>query len=310
LFILLIGFQNAGIVVSDMNTMVTMGNLREAAPALALIGVALTIVLMLKKVKGALLIGIFATWILGIGAQLIDWYIVNPAAGAYDLIPNAIVSAPPSLKPTFGIFLEGFKDVFTSMDGFLQFLTVMLAFLFVDIFDTVGTLAGVASKAKMLDAKGELPRADDALLADAISSVTGAALGTSTVTTYIESAAGVQEGGRTGLTALVTAFFFLISLLFSPVFLTIPGFATATALIVVGILMMEPIGNLKLENLEELIPLGITIIAMPVFYSISHGLAVGFISYVIVKIAVRKFKEISILMWVLAAVFLVQMIIH
>lgn len=308
LFIIFIGLKNAGIVIADQATLVALGNLRSAAPAIALIGIFLTIILMLKKVKGSLLIGIMATWILGIFAQLLGWYQIDPDIGALSLIPTAIVSAPPSLAPTFGIFIDGFKTIFTEPTGFLTFLSVTITFLFVDMFDTVGTLAGVASKAKMLNEKGELEKSSEALLADAIGTVSGAILGTSTVTTYIESAAGVQEGGRTGLTGIVTAFFFLISLFLAPLFLTIPGFATATALVVVGILMIEPIGKLKFENLEELIPMGITIITMPLFYSISHGLAFGFITYVVVKATVRKFDDISPLMWVLAAIFLVQSI--
>ena len=309
LFIIFIGLQNAGVVVADGATLVTMGGITSAAPALALIGVFITIVLLLKRVKGALLIGILATWIFGISAQLLGWYVINPEVGAYDLIPDALVSLPPSLAPTFGMCFEGLKDIFTSADGIFSFATVVLTFLFVDVFDTVGTLAGVASKAKMLDEKGELEKANQALLADAIGTTTGAILGTSTITCYIESAAGVQEGGRTGLTSLVTAFFFLISLLLSPIFLTIPAFATATALVVVGILMIEPIGNLKFDDLEDLIPLGITVISMPLFYSISTGLSLGFISYVLVKAAAGKFKEVNLLMWILTILFVVQLIL-
>ena len=309
IFILFIGLKNAGVVVKDSETYVTMGSLQGAAPALCLIGVVFTIFLLMKKVKGALLIGIIATWLVGILAQLFGWYNVDPAAGAYDLVPGALVSLPPSLAPTWLLFWEGFREIFTTTNGFFTFLSVTFTFLFIDIFDTVGTLAGLASKAKMLDAQGRLEKSDEALLADALSTSLGAALGTSTTTTYIESASGVQEGGRTGLTAMVVAGFFAISLLFSPIFLTIPAFATATALVIVGVLMLEPIGNLKLDSLEDLIPLGITIVTMPLFFSISHGLAFGFISYVIVKVAAGKFKDISILMWVLAILFLLQMVL-
>lgn len=309
LFILFIGLKNAGVVVAHGSTYVEMGSLKLAAPALALLGVVFTMVLMIKKVKGALLIGIIVTWLAGIVAQLFGWYQIDIAAEAYDLIPNEVISLPPSLAPTWLIFIEGFKEVFISTSGFLTFLSVTFTFLFVDLFDTVGTLAGLASKAKMLDAQGKLDKSDEALLADAISTSLGAAIGTSTTTTYIESASGIQEGGRTGLTAMVVAGFFALSLLFSPVFLTIPAFATATALVVVGVLMLEPIGNLKLDSLEDLIPLGITMITMPLFFSISHGLAFGFISYVIVKAAAGKFKEISVLMWILAILFLLQMVL-
>ncbi|MCL2718055.1 MAG: NCS2 family permease [Lachnospiraceae bacterium] len=309
LFILFIGLKNAGVVIADGATFVTMGSLKNAAPALCLIGVVFTIILMLKKVKGALLIGIVATWLLGIMAQLFGWYQVDVTSGAYDLVPNSFIDLPPSLAPTWLLFIEGFKEVFNTANGFFTFLSVTLTFLFIDIFDTVGTLAGLASKAKMLDAQGRLEKSDEALLADALSTSLGAALGTSTTTTYIESASGVQEGGRTGLTAMVVAGFFAISLFFAPIFLTIPAFATATALVVVGVLMLEPIGNLKLDSLEDLIPLGITIVTMPLFFSISHGLAFGFISYVVVKAAAGKFKDISILMWILAILFLLQMVL-
>ena len=190
----------------------------------------------------------------------------------------------------------------------MTFLSVMFTFLFVDIFDTLGFLAGIATKAKMLNEKGELEDADQALLADAIGTTVGAILGTSTVTTYLESAAGIQEGGRTGLTSIVTAAFFLLALFFSPLFLTIPGFATAAALVVVGILMIEPIMHLKLDSFEDSIPLGLTMITMPLFYSISHGLAFGMISYVVVKLAVGKAKEVSPLLWTLSIIFLLQMI--
>ena len=309
LFIIFIGMQNAGVVVGNPATLVEMGSLSSAAPAIALIGVIITIVLLVRKVKGALLIGIVATWIIGIIAQLAGWYQVNPAVGSYDLLPSALVSVPPSLAATIGLCFKGLAEVFTDANTVLAFLSVTFTFLFVDIFDTLGTLAGVASKARMLNEKGELEKADQALFADSIGTTVGAILGTSTVTTYIESAAGVQEGGRSGLTAIVTSIFFLLSLFLSPIFLTIPGFATAAALVVVGVLMIEPIRGIKFESLEELIPLGMTVIAMPVFYSISHGLAFGMISYVIVKAAAGKFKEISVLTWILAVIFLLQMIL-
>ena len=308
LFIVFIGLKNAGVVVADGATFVALGSLRGAAPAIALIGVIITVFLLLKRVKGALLIGIIITWAIGIIAQLAGWYVIDPVIGHFDLIPESFVAAPPSLAPTFGKLFEGFKAIFVDANSVFSFLSVMIAFLFVDIFDTVGTLAGVASKANMLNDKGELEGVDNALLSDSIATTVGAVLGTSTVTTYIESAAGVQEGGRTGLTSMITALLFLISLFLAPIFLTIPGFATATALIVVGLLMVEPIKNMKLDNLEELIPLGITIAAMPLFYSISTGLAFGFISFIVVKLATRKVKEISVLMWILTLIFLLQLI--
>ncbi len=308
LFIVFIGFKNAGVVVGDPATFVAMGDVKQAAPALALIGIAITIFLLIKKVKAALLIGIVITWVLGIIAQVSGWYIIDFEAGLFPLIPESLVSLPPSLAPTLGICFSGFQEAFSSGENIMAFLTVTFAFFFVDVFDTLGTLSGVASKAKMLDKYGKLEKSDQALLADAVATSVGAVLGTSTTTTYIESAAGVQEGGRTGLTAMVTAAFFALSLLFSPIFLTIPAFATATALVVVGLLMMEPIMHLKLDNLEELLPLGVTVITMPLFYSISHGLIFGFLTYVIVKISAGKFKEISPLMWFISLLFLVQII--
>jgi len=310
MFIIFIGLQNAGVVLGNPATMVAMGKLTDAAPALCVVGVFLTIMLLLKKVKGALLIGIFATWFLGIVAYLAGWYVVDFDAGLYPVIPDvaSLISLPPSLAPTFGIFIDGFKEIFVDTSSVLSFLTVMITFLLVDLFDTLGTLAGVASKAKMLDKDGNLPKADQALLADAIATSAGAVLGTSTTTTYIESAAGVQEGGRSGLTGIVVAILFALSLFFSGIFLAIPAFATATALVVVGILMLEPLAGLKLDDLEVAIPTGVTIITMPLFYSISHGLAFGFISYVVVKIALGKFKEINILMWVMTAIFIAQLV--
>ncbi|MCL2046595.1 MAG: NCS2 family permease [Oscillospiraceae bacterium] len=310
LFIMFIGLANAGVVVADPATLVTIGNLKQPAVAIALIGVVVIIVLLARKVKGALLIGILISWLIGIIAQFTGWYQIDPAAGAYNLLPTAVVSAPPSLASTFGLCFSGIKEAFSGTTSFLTFFSVMFTFLFVDIFDTLGFLAGIATKAKMLNEKGELEDADKALLADAIGTTAGAILGTSTVTTYLESAAGVQEGGRTGLTSLVTSAFFLLSLFFSPIFLTIPSFATAPALIIVGIFMIEPVMHLKLDDFEDSIPLGLTLISMPLFYSISHGLAFGLISYVIVKSAVGKFKEVSGLMWVLTIVFLFQMVLH
>ena len=310
LFIMFIGLANAGVVVADMATLVTIGNLRQPTVAIALIGVIAIIILLTRNVKGALLIGILISWILGIIAQFTGWYQVDPGAGAFSLLPTAIVSAPPSLASTFGMCFSGLSEVFNGSTSLLTFFSVMFTFLFVDIFDTLGFLAGIATKAKMLNEQGELEDADKALLSDAIGTTVGAILGTSTVTTYLESAAGVQEGGRTGLTSLVTAGFFVLSLFFSPIFLTIPGFATAPALIIVGIFMIEPIMHLKLDDFEDSIPLGLTLISMPLFYSISHGLAFGLISYVIVKAAVGKSKEISGLMWILSVVFLFQMVLH
>lgn len=308
LFIAFIGMKGAGIVVGNSSTLLSIGNVRDIKTALALIGLAITFVLLLKKVKGALLWGILATWILGIIAQLTGLYPVDASIGNFSLVPDGIIKPVPSLAPTFGLCFMGFSEAFSSLSNFGNFLIVLISFLFVDIFDTVGTLSGVASKANMLDKNGELEKVDQALLSDSIATACGAVLGTSTVTTFVESASGVAEGGRTGLTSMTVAVLFLLSLLFSPIFLAIPSFATATALIAVGIIMLEPIKNIDLSDLEELIPVGITLITMPLFYSISDGLIFGSLSYVIVKCATGKARDVSVLMWILSVLFLIKLI--
>jgi AGZA family xanthine/uracil permease-like MFS transporter len=300
-FILFIGAQNAGIIAGSPATLVALGDLGDPAVALAIAGSLLTIVLLAAKVKGALLIGIMATWMLGIIAQLIGWY-----EGAYSLIPGGVVDLPPSLAPTFGLAFRGFAEAFTDGSTILSFLLVTFSFLFVDIFDTIGTLAGVASKANMLDSEGRLEKADEALFSDAVSTTTGAILGTSTTTTYIESAAGVMEGGRSGLTAMVVSAGFALSLLLWPIFQAIPGFATATALIAVGIMMMEPLKHIKFDEFDELAPVAITLIAMPLLYSISDGLFFGIVTFIVAKAAAKKFKEISPMMWGLGAIYIIK----
>lgn len=310
LFIMFIGLQNAGFIVADGATLVAINpHLNTAAVALALIGIAITIILWLRKVKGALLLGILITWVLGIVAQLVGWYVVDFEAGAFPLIPSGIFSAPPSLAPTFGMCFSGFAEAFSSGANFGKFVVVMLTFLYVDIFDTLGTLSGVATKAKMLDEKGELPGIRGALTADAIGTTAGAILGTSTITTFVESAAGVEEGGRTGLTALTTAACFLLSIFLFPIVGTIPGFATTCALVVVGIMMMEPLGNLNFFDPEQVIPAAITIGLMVMGYSISAGLQYGIIVYLLVKVAAGKAKDVNTVMWVLGVLFLIKMFI-
>lgn len=312
IFIAFIGMQNAKIVV-DSATLVSIYSFTGSVKAgtftsegitvvLALIGILITGVLLIKKVKGNILWGILITWALGILCQLTGLYKVNPEFGAYSLLPdfsNGI--SVPSLAPT--LMQMDFKGILT-----LDFFVVMFAFLFVDLFDTLGTLIGVASKADMLDKDGKLPRIKGALLADAVGTSFGAVLGTSTTTTFVESASGVAEGGRTGLTAVVSAILFGLSLFLSPIFLAIPSFATAPALVVVGFLMMTSIAKIDFVNYTEAIPAYIAIIAMPFMYSISEGIALGVISYVAVNLATGSAskKRISPLMYILAVLFIIK----
>lgn len=310
LFIMFIGLQNAGFIVNDDATLVAINpNLNGAAVALAIIGLAVTIVLYMKKVKGALLIGILSTWVLGMLAQLAGWYQVMPDAGSFSLFPNGIFSLPPSMASTFGLCFSGFADAFSSGANIGRFLIVVLTFLYVDIFDTLGTLSGVATKARMLDANGELPGIKGALTADAIATTAGAIMGTSTVTTFVESSAGVEEGGRTGLTSLTTAFCFLLAIFFFPIVGAIPPFATTCALVMVGIMMFEPLRDIEFSNPEHLIPAVITIGFMVMGYSISAGLMWGILSYILVKAVVGKFRDITTLMWALGLIFLVKMFV-
>ena len=312
LFIAFIGLQNAGLVV-DSSTLVTIIKFPEnfstsgICALLAVIGVLITAVLHVKNVKGGILFGIVITWILGIICQLIGIYVPDPAAGAYSLLPSGIMSADFSaLGETFGAcFSFDFSAV-----GLFNFIVIIFAFLFVDLFDTLGTVIGVSTKAGMLDENGRLPQIRPVLLADAIATTSGAVLGTSTVTTFVESSAGVAVGGRTGLTALTTGILFLLSCLFSPLFTSIPSFATAPALIFVGFLMFETVADLKFdgEHLLESIPAYLCIIAMPLFYSISEGICLGVISYVIIKLACGKAKEVTPLMYVLAVLFVLKYI--
>ena len=315
LFIAFIGLQNAHIVV-DSATLVGMYSFKASVAngmfssegitvLLALIGVLITGVLLVKGVKGNILWGILITWALGIVCQLTGLYQINPEAGFYSLLPdfsNGI--SIPSLAPTF------MKMDFSRVVS-LDFLVVMFAFLFVDMFDTLGTLIGVASKANMLDAQGHLPRIRGALLSDSVGTAVGAVLGTSTTTTFVESASGVAEGGRTGLTAVVAAILFALSLFLSPIFLAIPSFATAPALIVVGFLMLTSILKVNFEDYTEAIPAYVAVIAMPFMYSISEGIAMGIISYVVINLVTGKAKEKNItpLMYVLAVLFVLKYIL-
>lgn len=315
LFIAFIGLQNAKVVV-DGATLVTMYSFKSSLTdgtfhsvgitvLLGIIGILITAVLVVKNVKGNILWGILATWILGMICQAVGLYQPNPEIGMFSVFPDFSKGfGIPSMAPTF-LKLDFSRII--SMD----FLVVMFAFLFVDMFDTLGTLIGVASKADMLDKDGKLPQIKGALMADAVGTSLGALFGTSTTTTFVESAAGVSEGGRTGLTAVVAAILFGLSLFLSPIFLAIPSFATAPALIVVGFLMMTSITKIDFNDFTEALPCYIAIIAMPFMYSISEGIAMGVISYVFINVVTgsAKKKKISILMYVLAVLFVLKYIL-
>ena len=315
LFIAFIGFQNAKIVV-DSATLVSLYSFKGAVAAgtfssegitvvLAMIGILITGILVVKNVRGNILWGILITWALGMICQLTGLYQPNPELGFYSMFPDFSAGfGIKSMAPTF------MKLDFSKIAS-LDFLAVVFAFLFVDLFDTLGTLIGVASKADMLDKDGKLPRIRGALLSDAIATSVGAVFGTSTTTTFVESASGVAEGGRTGLTAIVAAILFGLSLFLSPIFLAIPSFATAGALVVVGFMMMTTVTKIDFSDYTEAIPAYICIIAMPFMYSISEGIAMGVISYVIMNVLTgnAKKKGISILMYVLAVAFILKYIL-
>lgn len=316
LFIAFIGLQNAKITVNDDATLVSMFSFKSSLESgtfhsegitvlLALIGIVITAVLLVKNVKGSILFGILSTWILGIICQLTGIYVPDYEAGFYSLLPDFSGGISiPSMAPTF-MHID-FSNIIS-----LDFVIIMFAFLFVDMFDTLGTLIGVASKADMLDKNGRLPKIKGALLSDAIGTSIGAVCGTSTVTTFVESASGVAEGGRTGLTAIVAAILFGLSLFLSPIFLAIPSFATAPALIIVGFLMITSVTKINFNDMTEAIPGYITILAMPFTYSISEGIALGVISYVLINLICKntKKKKISALMYVLAVLFILKYII-
>lgn len=308
LFVAFIGLQNANIVV-DSATLVTVVNFREQfhtvgiGALLALIGLVIIAVLEFRKVKGAVLIGIFITWGLGILCQLTGIYVVSVEEGFYSLIPSWSSFDITAIKLTFGQCLN-FKAI--GNVRILDFIVIMCSFLCVDLFDTLGTLIGVANKADMLDEEGKLPRIKGALLADAVATSVGAVLGTSTTTTFVESSAGVAQGGRTGLTAITTGCLFLLAIVFAPVFTTIPGFATAPALIYVGFLMVSTVVEIRFDDLSESLPAYLTLLAMPLTYSISEGISVGVISYVVINVLIGKAKKINILMYILAVLFVLK----
>ena len=313
LFIAFIGLQNAKIVVNNDSTLVTYQNFKAdfssvgMGALLALIGVLITGFLLIKKVKGGILFGILITWVLGILCELVGFYKPNPDLGMYSVIPTRFFTL--DFSPLGNTFGQVFKADFGALKSITEFIVVIFAFLFVDIFDTLGTLIGVSSKANMLDKDGKLPRIKGALLADAIATSAGAILGTSTTTTYVESASGVTEGGRTGLTAVTTGLLFLVSMVLSPLFLTIPSFATAPALIIVGFYMIASVAKINWENMLEAIPAFLCILSMPLMYSISEGIAVGVISWTILHLCAGKAKgKVSILMYVLTVLFILKYI--
>ena len=287
LFIAFIGLQNAGVITKNDATLVTLGNITSGSPLLALIGLAITSVLLIKKVKGSMLWGILLTMLIGIPMGITEF--------------NGIVSIPPSLEPVF--FKFDFSKVLTTQMAFTVF-----TLLFIDMFDTIGTLVGVSNKAGML-VNGKVPRAKQAFMADAIGTTVGAMLGTNTVSTFVESASGIAQGGRSGITSFVTAICFGIALLFAPLFLSIPSAATCPILVLVGLFMMSPIKDIDLDDFTESVPAFICIIMIPMAYSISDGIVLGLISYVLTNLLSGKFKKISLTMYILAALFTLKYLV-
>ena len=310
IYIAFIGMQNAKLVVANSSTLVAITNFTKdfhsagICSLLAVVGLFITVILYIRQVPGSILIGILATWIIGIICQVTGIYVPDIKAGYYSLFPAFKMTDFSKLSETFGkCFQYNLNKV-----GIVNFIIVVFSFLFVDLFDTLGTLVGVSTKAGMLDKNGKLPRIKPALLSDAVATTAGAVLGTSTITTFVESSAGVAAGGRTGLTAVVSGFLFLISTLFAPIFTAIPSFATAPSLIMVGFLMFGAITDIKFtdDNMTEAVPAYLCIIAMPLFYSISEGISIGIISYVILNMLCGKAKKVKPLMYVLAVLFILK----
>lgn len=310
LYIAFIGLQSAGLVVDNERTLVTIASFTSefrTAGICALLGIVGTLImaiLYIKKVKGSILIGILATWVLGMLCQLTTLYVPDPANGFYSLYPTLGMTDFTKIGETFG---QCFNLDFSGISIF-DFIVIMFALLFVDLFDTLGTVIGVSAKANMLDKDGKLPNIKEVLLADAIATSAGAVFGTSTTTTFVESSAGVAVGGRTGLTALTAGVLFLLAMFFAPIFTAIPAFATAPALIIVGFLMFTNIVHMNFEENDytTAIPAYLCMIAMPLFYSISEGISIGIISYVILNLVTGKAKKISPVMYVLAVLFILK----
>lgn len=308
LFIAFIGLQGAHLVVNNDSTLLSYVNFRGnfntegICAILALIGLFITVILYVKGFKAAILIGIIATWVLGMICQAVGLYQVTPDAGFYSLYPSLGFTDFSKFGETFG---QVFKADFSGV-SITNFIVIIFAFLFVDMFDTIGTLVGVATKAKMLDENEKLPRIRPALLADAIATLVGAIFGTSTTTTYVESSAGVGVGARTGLASVVTGFLFLLAIFFAPVFTAIPGFATAPALIFVGFLMVMAVVDIKFDDVTEAIPAYLCFLCMPLMYSISEGIAIGVISYTLINVCCGKAKKVTPLMYVLTVLFIAK----
>ena len=285
LFISFIGLQNAGIIVNNDATLISMGNITSGTALLGMIGLVVTSLLLVKGVRGALLFGILITTLIGIPMGITKF--------------DGIFSTPPSIEPIFWQF--EWHNIFTK-----EMIVVVFTFLFVDMFDTIGTLVGVTTKAGMMDKNGKIPHLKQAFMVDAIGTAAGAMLGTSTITTFVESASGVGEGGRSGLTSFVTAVCFLLSLFFAPFFLSVPGAATAPVLILVGLMMMSSVLKVNFADYSEAIPAFICIIFMPLAYSISDGIVLGMISYVLINLLTGKYKKLTIGMYILAAIFVLK----
>ncbi len=304
LFIAIIGLKNSGAVSVTTENGIALGDLADAAVILSLVGILIIAVFEHFKVRGSIFWGIICTWILGIVAQAIGWYVPDPEAGVYSVYPTLAIS---------GVKLDYFFDFDFAWIGshILDFVVIVFSFLYVDIFDTVGTLIGVAEKADLLDEEGKLPNAKQALLSDAIGTVVGAICGTSTVTSYVESSTGAAAGGRTGLTSVTTGALFLLSLILSPLFLSIPSFATTPALVYVGYLMMTQIKSVKFEDapLSDIISAFLAIIMMPFTSSIANGIMFGIVSYIVLKIIEGGAKEIKPVMWISGVLFILYMIV-
>ena len=306
LFIAFVGLKGAGVVVSDDSTLVALGNFGRPEVALCLIGILVIAVMNHYNVKGSILWGILITWVLGIIAQLTGWYVVDPDAGATSLIPSLSASSfiPPSISSTFCKF-----DFAWIGSHLSEFVVIVFSFLFVDMFDTIGTVIGVAEKADLLDEDGNLPRVGRVLMADAIGTVAGSMLGTSTVTSFVESSSGVAEGGKTGLTAMTTGILFLVALFLSPIFLAIPSFATAPALVIVGFFMASSIKKMNFDgDLADSIGGYLAFLMMPLTYSIANGIMFGVLAWFIIKVCTGQLKKIHPVMYIVCALFIIRVI--
>ncbi|MBR4314366.1 MAG: NCS2 family permease [Lachnospiraceae bacterium] len=320
LFITIIALINAKVLQASQSTVVSLISFHSAfdkeynvmdlqvcSAVLCLIGIVITAYLVHKKVKGNILLGILITWVLGIIAQVFGIYRPNPEAGFYSVIPSKVFALPASMAPTFGAFVKGFGEI--KSISLINFIVVVVSFLFVDIFDTLGTLIGCAKAGGMLNEKGRLHNVKYALFADAVGTTVGAVCGTSTVTTFVESASGIEAGGRTGLTAITVGALFLVAMFFWPIFSVIPSFATAPALVIVGYLMMKHVVDIPWDDATESVPAFLAILAMPFFYSISEGIAFGIISYVVINLVSGNGKKITPTLFVIAVLFILKYIL-